>query len=574
MRASVTHHRWLLAFLLALALVAVVGTALRTRPAERLAERRAPERALEPAELVAPVPAARVALQAAAESPATTPAAAPVLAPPEPLAPTRVWRVHGRVEDEAGRPVAEARVFADASDRTRKSGVETDADGRYEVLLLDAREARRLRSVVTWPRQHQSRGVPLAFDDEAFARGELECDLVVELGASLTVRVRDEQGRPVEAALVRVLDVHKNWGNLPRFSREDWLTLGVYEVGQGSVGAFADTDADGRHDFRNLPWGACLLTVWHPEFLPVVNRPIEVGASSSEALVVLRAGSVVRGRVLDPDGRALAGATVTLGRSGGGGTALSDAEGRFRVAGLPPGELRVTLLCKHPDHAPVFDDRFELVPGEEYEIRMLDGATWRFALHDALTHRPIEGDVEVSYGFQRVYSSLSPSKVLKPVVLPLVHGELTVERVAPFVEHLVLQAPGYDLLFHGLEPRTPGEFEGEVERMFLVPSRNVRVECLDSVSGESVSGWSGHVVTQFLLGGERAIVGEYALSAAPQAGGPGLYLDSATVPYTGECTLHLQAPGYSPLSLSLVKEQILLGETLVVSLDRAAPEQD
>jgi protocatechuate 3,4-dioxygenase beta subunit len=66
-----------------------------------------------------------------------------------------------------------------------------------------------------------------------------------------------------------------------------------------------------------------------------------------------RGGEVLRGRVLDPRDRPVAGARITLVEPGrrGGQTAMSGGGGEFAVAGLGPGPYR--LEASHPDYPTV-----------------------------------------------------------------------------------------------------------------------------------------------------------------------------------------------------------------------------
>jgi hypothetical protein len=65
----------------------------------------------------------------------------------------------------------------------------------------------------------------------------------------------------------------------------------------------------------------------------------------------------VSGRLTDPQGRPVAGATVTAGSPGAGIRAIrSDAEGRFSFPPLPPGE------CKLVGSAPGFADVSQTIP--------------------------------------------------------------------------------------------------------------------------------------------------------------------------------------------------------------------
>ena len=127
------------------------------------------------------------------------------------------------------------------------------------------------------------------------------------------------------------------------------------------------TDDDGSFAFRNLPAGRYLVTGTKAAYLATAHgankpmRPGSVPTGSAIALadgqqaanIVLRMtrGSVVTGVVRGPDGRPLRGANVSLAyplRAAltgdrtlafvGGGGAVTDTRGAYRLFGVPPGE--------------------------------------------------------------------------------------------------------------------------------------------------------------------------------------------------------------------------------------------
>src|SRR5438067_2318913 len=67
------------------------------------------------------------------------------------------------------------------------------------------------------------------------------------------------------------------------------------------------------------------------------------------ATLALKHGVIVRGRVTDPDGRPVKDAIVIRGDDPYGSRLTSkfptDAEGRFRLPALPPGQTTLTVLA-------------------------------------------------------------------------------------------------------------------------------------------------------------------------------------------------------------------------------------
>jgi hypothetical protein len=174
------------------------------------------------------------------------------------------------------------------------------------------------------------------------------------------VRAGDEQGPPVRRALVR---------------------LG----GSGVLGgAIATTDDEGRFAFLRLPAGRYTLSVSKPAWVTTflgAARPgvapgrffaLDAGEQRADLVVPLIRGAVITGRVVDPDGRPLAGVSpsVQVIRTAGGRRILArmgslsaptDDNGEFRLYGLAPGTYIVGV--SPPGNGPNAGGR--LTTGEE-----------------------------------------------------------------------------------------------------------------------------------------------------------------------------------------------------------------
>src|SRR3990170_6457548 len=73
-----------------------------------------------------------------------------------------------------------------------------------------------------------------------------------------------------------------------------------------------------------------------------------VWAISGTPLYAQKATGEVHGRVLDPTGRTVAGATIKASTRNGGveRRAVADAEGRFQLSSLPPAAHTLTALSE------------------------------------------------------------------------------------------------------------------------------------------------------------------------------------------------------------------------------------
>lgn len=251
--------------------------------------------------------------------------------------------VGGRVTDAAGRPIPYAEVSM-ADPRRRWEGEESvlsDAQGTY--LLTGVR-----------PGTYELRVTAPGF---APIVGEEECRIVVPpdatpvvrdvrltQGATLSGLVRSPEGQPVPGAQVEVRAAAA--GDL-RGRVRDLVTF---------------TDGSGAYRLAGVPAAIDVtVTASHDAWVPSTHGPLRLGEGQRQDLtLVLKAGAVLDGRVVDARGRPVGEARVRWGHVGpenedrvnpgdsfradealGARVALTDADGRFRLVRLEPGR---TLL--------------------------------------------------------------------------------------------------------------------------------------------------------------------------------------------------------------------------------------
>jgi hypothetical protein len=154
---------------------------------------------------------------------------------------------------------------------------------------------------------------------EPLAPGETAAPVTVALPRGLGV-----EGRVVDASNRPIADVAVHFGDDTRKPVEDV------------------TDPNGQFSITDLVPGPILLTASHSEF---VDRTVEVspGDPPSDIEIVLSRGARIDGTVVMgdqpvPDALVVAGA---LGRGGFQHSVVTDAAGRFALAGLPPGPAEV-----------------------------------------------------------------------------------------------------------------------------------------------------------------------------------------------------------------------------------------
>ena len=155
--------------------------------------------------------------------------------------------------------------------------------------------------------------------------------ITLSKGASVVGTVVDEEGRPIDGAIV--MSLAKAGGQLPVTAAEAPDEIGVRTVA-------------GRFQFEGLTPGKDTFQVVHPDYALATVRNIEVRAQGQEPLnFVLKRGGTVSGHVHDESGRLMAGAKLEVRRYAfhfGGerfrnrfATAVTDKNGYYEVHHLP-----------------------------------------------------------------------------------------------------------------------------------------------------------------------------------------------------------------------------------------------
>ncbi len=234
----------------------------------------------------------------------------------------------GRVEDEQGRPAAGAQVRLLGTRAGEQSLVPirdlfvADGQGRFsfrapDFAVLEARS----------PGQPPGRA---SVDRPA----QLSHSLVIRLGvpilsprARITGRVTDQTGAPLAQVVV----------SAEPLARE----------GAQDAAAQTETDGAGRFVLDELSGEAYAIVASHAGLSPAVAPHVKVG---TDLLLALGGGCVLRGRVADHSGMPVPAFSVKVLRRLGPlrleplvGKAVADAQGRFELAGLPPGPVRVLV---------------------------------------------------------------------------------------------------------------------------------------------------------------------------------------------------------------------------------------
>ncbi len=273
-----------------------------------------------------------------------------------------------RVVDLAGRPVAGARVevrdrnrsIQDTRGWSQKELERTDALGRYELIGLPPGQA----TVVDITSDDPPLGATVNFAPESAGDGPKSVEVQLRPLVSLSGRALDADGHSLANPRVRLIRSISPLG--PNGS---WF------------GFFVDTrdevTTDGSYTFeRVIPGAEYMVKVEASGHAGIESRPVKAESSRPVRLDDFRLPATdreVRGIVVDPQGKPLAGATVGYERderavvfyppSGGKWSQTTDLSGRFHLTGLPRGPVRLWAIYSQDT------PRLELQSSRSVEVR-------------------------------------------------------------------------------------------------------------------------------------------------------------------------------------------------------------
>ena len=266
-------------------------------------------------------------------------------------------RIEGRVADAPGRPLAGAGAWLTEGDRAqagtlrqREPDARTDEAGRFAVA--DLARGRRVNVLVA------REGYVPSWVAGVEAPTAKPLAVVLELASRLHGRVEDASGEPVPGASVRLRPAPPPPGTVGLEPRRSENTE---DVQAGHDGAFT---------FAEVAPGAVTLEPSAEGFVP--PDPVEVrvppGGEVQDVVLVLGRGAGVSGWIT-AGGEPVAGARVRIGPV----QAESDAEGRYRLAGVPAG-LKA-LVLSHPAYKGR-TQQVDVQPGENrVDLTLERGAT-------------------------------------------------------------------------------------------------------------------------------------------------------------------------------------------------------
>ena len=288
-----------------------------------------------------------------------------------------VFTLRGRVVDGAGEPLEGARaMYRSTPASTAMTGgrdsfanmisrhARSDAEGRFSLKGLPAGEGMLTVQSENRVPFNETLTLPAASDAERV--------FTLDEGLSVVVRIVDDAGDPVPGVTLR-LSPEQPDQERQRLSYHASDTRG-------------ESDADGTVTLRALTPGRYRVSVDAPEHFGDFE-PIEITAETERLDdLVLQRGLEITGSVTEADGRPITGARVhahAMPTTAARGMQLSrqsetDAEGAFRIGGLPEGTYRVSIR-----DAGTYEELATLsdVPAGEDELMVILAPNYTIPLH-------------------------------------------------------------------------------------------------------------------------------------------------------------------------------------------------
>jgi hypothetical protein len=363
-------------------------------------------------------------------------------------------RLEGRVVDGEGEPVAQARLEARLqngegfSDLGSEPHAVSEEDGSYR---LEGLETAQYRIAVESPAHGQTDAVAAIFP------GTNRLDLVLEGGVEVTGRAVDESGAPVADAAILLQAIPSGRGFDTVSSADGTFRFPAVRDGlfrlAGQARGFAEASAPREIQISGQPLSG--LELRFSRGVTLTGRLL--GLTPAE----LRSAWVQAHRVTDEDGLT----------SSGEGTV--DAQGRYSIAGLTPGEWEVvanagtgrsgrgTLHLAAGVRDPVLD--IEFPEGATLTGRvLLDGAPWS--------------------GVQVIASQVDDDESGSGMATTAYDGRFTLPNLSPGRYSLTLTSPG------GLGYNQMVEIAGDREVTIEIATGRLSGRVVSAIDGEPVSG--------------------------------------------------------------------------------------
>lgn len=269
--------------------------------------------------------------------------------------------IRGRVDDQDGHPIAGAVVSC------RDALTRTDRRGDYVLKIPRPEAGEEFGASVEAP------GFALAQTyflwKDAAPESETR-DVRLWKAAPFAGRVTDPDGKPIAGVLLELMT--SDAATCRDGSYKTANDHNFYNVLE------AKTDADGRYAFRNVPpelpdrQAFTHFTASHPKYQTREKVYAENEAIGTGWEIAMEPGCVATGTLVDPAGKPIAGASVSVARVGprsgsGEPRATTGPDGTFRFDNLPEGDYK--FVIRPPAH-PMVIASAEVKPGRPTDLKL------------------------------------------------------------------------------------------------------------------------------------------------------------------------------------------------------------
>jgi TolB protein len=239
------------------------------------------------------------------------------------IQPAGQLRIAGVARDEAGKPLARARLRVLPMSRRE---VTSDSQGRFEIAWDPRRSGSRQR-VHYLVARHERRNLAVAVEIDEETK---TLDLKLKPGVTLTGKVVDPDGKGIGNARIMTMLRVSNWGS---------------SLGQNQV----QTDAEGKFEVKAIPaqhkYGVYARADGYGEKNVEVRADDAVGSRLELRPIILALANLssVSGVVVDVNDKPVPEARISAyGEGQPRRSTQTDAEGKFTIEKICDGQIRIT----------------------------------------------------------------------------------------------------------------------------------------------------------------------------------------------------------------------------------------
>jgi hypothetical protein len=442
----------------------------------------------------------------------------------KPLYGTATARVSGSVVDEDKRPVAAAHLnprattrpdmFNFMSMRGNVSDGYSAPDGRFVLRNVEIDSDLQIDAL--------KRGYPGAKSSPMkLAAGEKKSGVVITIprGIAVTGRVTDKDHKPLSGVAVEAIEsANDSMGGMRRMIMSNMQQRADDAYKTGSDGTFSIRVKEGTYDLGFKREGYSAKNV----------RGTKVDSSTKPVEVMLDPGVEISGRVTRA-GAGVEGVNIRGMSQEGFASAVSGADGTFRLTDLSPGQM---MLNVSKQESFIQEIRSVSAPSKDVIIELPSGGRITGRVLDKNSHQPVTSFMA---GVTTSRSGGGMTVMMPPMQKQFTSddGSFVLEGIKPGMTQVVVNAPGYTTA------RVPNI---EVEDGKTAPDVEVDVETGAKLTGR-VTGPDGSPLAGVGVRNDPMAGGSRVMRFDPNDG-------SAVTDPSGEYTMDTLEPGEKTFTFS------------------------